>query len=291
MIAGIGLIVLVLVGGLFLTSRGGNSSKPTQTAMAPVVVALQSIPQNTSFTAGEPLNAYFTVRQLPKDAVPFGAYTSVQQIASFLKSTGCQPSASAGCRGTFSTTQTIYQNLPVVAGMFTSLGQFRTVAGPAFQIPYGYVGIAVSFSDVNSVLGSIQPGDDIDIIASYTGAEGGNTKNDAPKQTQYVMNDMRVIGVGGPPPAPANNPASGTKVGQTATQTQPQTAGGTLLLMVRYQQALLIQHLKDFGGSWQLSAVLRSSKETDIPHFRTTPVTGRWMFVKQQNHFDFTLPY
>src|SRR5947209_1455096 len=106
MIGGVGLIVLVLVGGLFLTNRGGNSSKSTQSAMAPVVVALQSIPQNTSFTAGEPLNSYFTVRQLPKDAVPFGAYTSVNQIASFLKSTGCLPSASAGCRGTFTTTQT-----------------------------------------------------------------------------------------------------------------------------------------------------------------------------------------
>ena len=52
----------------------------------------------------------------------------------------------------------------------------------AIMLPI-YVGIAVNFSDVNSVLGSIQPGDDIDIIASYVGAEGGNTKNDAPKQT------------------------------------------------------------------------------------------------------------
>jgi hypothetical protein len=60
---------------------------------------------------------------------------------------------------------------------------------------------------------------------------------------------------------------------------------------VRYQQALVIQHLKDFGGSWTMSVVLRSSKETDIPHFRTLPVFGNWFFTKQENHFDYKPPY
>ena len=72
---------------------------------------------------------------------------------------------------------------------------------------------------------------------------------------------------------------------------QAANAGGTLVLLVRYQQALIIQHLKDFGGSWTISAVLRSAKETDIPHFKTIPVTARWFFVKQDNKFDFTNPY
>jgi len=163
----------------------------------------------------------------------------------------------------------------------------RVAAGPAFQIPYGYVAISMSFSDVNSVIGSIQPGDDVDLIASYTGGESpSDTKL---KQTQYAMNDVRVIGVGGPPPAPAA-PATSARPGGSSPTAQ-NANGGSLLLLVRYQQALLIQHLKDFGGSWTTSAVLRSSKEADIPHFRTTPIAGRWFFTKADNHFDFKLPY
>jgi len=292
MMAGGGVIVLVLVLGLLLMGRGGggSSKKTVAIAQSNVVVAVQSIPQGTTFTAGQPLNTFFAVKHVPDSAVPFGAYTSLGQISAFLRSTGCAPAQSAGCRGSVTTTQTIYQNLPVVAGMFTSLGQFRTTAGPAFQIPYGYVGISMSFSDVNSVLGSIQAGDDVDLMASYTGGENGSDSK--LKQTQFVLNDLRVIGVGGPPPAPSA-PISGTRApsASAAPSAANNTNGGSLLLLVRYQQALIIQHLKDFGASWTTSVVLRSSKETDIPHFRTTPVTANWMFVKQDNHFDFKPPY
>jgi Flp pilus assembly protein CpaB len=177
-----------------------------------------------------------------------------------------------------------------VSGMFSTLGQFRTTAGPAFQVPYGYVAIAVNFTAANSVLGSIQAGDDVDLMASLTGLEGQNAaKFKVPTQTQYVMNDVRVIGVNGPPPAPAGSSSSNSSSSSSASANN--SAGGSLLLLVRYQQALIIQHLKDFAGSWTMSVVLRSSKETDIPHFGTTPVTERWFFVKQTNHFDFTDRY
>lgn len=288
MMIGIGVIVLVLAGGLFFLNRGGSSGGSTaSTPSSSVVVALQSVPQGTTFTAGQPLNTFFTVKQVPKTVVPFGAYTSLSQLNDYMKSTGCQPTQNVGCRSTITTTQTIYQNLPVVAGMFSSLGQFRVAAGPAFQIPYGYVGMSISLNDVNSVSGSIQPGDDVDLIASYTGGE--STSDAKLKQTQYVMNDLRVIGVGGPPPAPAAPTAAGKP--SAVSPTTANTSGGSLMVLVRYQQALVLQHLKDFGGSWTLSAVLRSAKETDIPHFRTTPVSARWFFVKQDNHFDFKLPY
>jgi len=297
MIIGGSVIAAVLLLGLFITSRGGSSSSKSAAQAVPqvwVVVAAQSIPQGTTFSAGQPLNTFFEARQEPATMVPFGAYSSVDQIAQYLRSSGCQPNQVVGCRGQATTTQTIYQNLPVVAGMFSSLGQFRTAAGPAFQIPYGYVGIAVSFSDVNSVVNSIKPGDDVDLMASYTGSDptAANAKNDAPKQTQFVLNDLRVIGVGGPPPPPpapaANSSTGGTTApaAASATQQQAQQAGGSLLLLVRYQQALMIQHLKDFSQSWTTSVVLRSAKEQDILHFRTTPVTGRWFFAKTDNRFD-----
>jgi Flp pilus assembly protein CpaB len=263
-LAGIVIVVLVLGVGLFLSNRGGSST-PQSAAVttAPEVVAIQTIPQGTIFKSGQDLGTFFVVRQAPPSLVPVGAYSSIAQIQSLAASTGCAP-GQTGCSAQVTTTQTIYQNGPVVSGMFSTLGQFRSAAGPSFTIPYGYVGIALNFDPINSVINSIFPGDDIDVIASYHGAaiKGVN----AQPQTQYVMNDLRVLSVNKPPSAQTGSAAVG---------------GGLLLVLARFQQALVIQHLKDFG--WQLSAVLRSAKETDIPHFKTLPVTDRWFWTKAQN--------
>jgi hypothetical protein len=88
------------------------------------------------------------------------------------------------------------------------------------------------------------------------------------------MNNLKVISVGGPPATTSSSTGSSA----------PAAGGGTLLVLAKLQQALVIQHLKDFG--WQLSAVLPSAKEPSIPNFSTKPVTDRWMFVKQQNPFE-----
>ncbi len=265
-LAGIIVVVLVAGVGLFLSNRSsGNSAKTAAVTTIPEVVAIQTIPQDTAFKAGQDLSTFFVVRQAPPNLVPVGAYTSLTQIQSLVASTGC-PAGQIGCAEQANTTETIYQNAPVVSGMFSNLGQFRSVASPSFTIPYGYVGIAIAFDPINSVIGSIFPGDDIDVIASYHDAPIKGLK--AQPQTQFVMNDLRVLSVNTPPSA--------------ATGSAP-VGGGTLLVLSRYEQALVIQHLKDFG--WQLSAVLRSSKETDIPHFKTLPVTDRWFWTKAQNPF------
>ena len=264
-LAGVVVVVLVLGVGLFLLNRNNGSSTPASVAVTtvPEVVAIQTIPQGTVFKQGQDLSTFFVVRQAPPSLVPIGAYTSVAQIQALAASTGCSP-GQTGCAPQITTTQTIYQNAPVASGMFSNLGQFRNAAGPSFTIPYGYVGIALNFDPINSVINSIYPGDDIDVIASYHGAAVKGI--DAQPQTQYVMNDLRVLSVNAPPSAQTGSAAVG---------------GGLLLVLARYQQALVIQHLKDFG--WQLSAVLRSAKETDIPHFKTVPVTDRWFWTKAQN--------
>ncbi|MGH2447237.1 MAG: Flp pilus assembly protein CpaB [Chloroflexota bacterium] len=285
-----GLAIIVLVIGFALVSRFTNNSSPkaeAAPATAPVVVALQDVPQGTTFRTGEPLATYFGVRKEPTSDLPFGAYRSVKQINSLLSSTTCKPSGLPGCQGMVTTTQTIYQNMPVLTGMFSTLGQFRKGPTGAFAIPYGYVATSVGFSDVNSVVGSVQPGDDVDLIASYTGPEGGSNDKTTPTQTQYVLNDVRVMQVNAPLQAPNSSTTSSTP----ASSTSDTNGGGSLVLLVSYQHALVIQHLKDFGGSWTLSCVLRSAKETDIPHFKTLPVTARWFFAKQGNHFDTSSPY
>lgn len=310
-IIGVVIVVLVLGIGVVLSSRGGSGSATngvaTPSATQPVVVAQYPIPQGTTFQAGQDLSTEFTVKQIPVDAVPFGAYTSLKDIQALLASASCGPVAVPGCRGIVTSSQTIFQNEPVITGMLSSLGAYRTSAGPAFQIPYGYVAVAINFTSINTVVNSISPGDDIDLIASNTGAVSNGTGGEGlgahvPTQTQYVLNDVRVIGVGGPPappplpPTPTPGPGIHGNSAAAPTPAPVPTAvasetGGTLVLLVRYQEALIVQHLKDFSSTWTMSAVLRSAKETDIPHFKTLPVTARWFFTKQANHFDLTNPY
>jgi Flp pilus assembly protein CpaB len=284
---GLGIIILVVLVTLFLSMRGGGS-KNTETASAPietrsVVFSTQAIPSGTTFKYGEPLATYFTVKQVDPALVPLGAYSSVQQIENVIKGNGCQPQTTPGCAGQISTTQTIYQNIPVVSGMFTTLGPYRSAAGPAFTIPYGYVAISLDLNNANAVAGSIQPGDTIDLMASYTGT-ASRTMVSAPPQTQYIMSNVKVIGIG-TLPGPSAQPSSGSSTPSATTQAQGGTAAGSIVILARYQQALVLQHLKDFG--WQLSAVLRSAHDAaSIPHFKTMPVTDRWFFVKSSNPFQ-----
>jgi Flp pilus assembly protein CpaB len=281
MIIGVVLMVLIIGAGFMLTSRGGGSSNAGATsASASVVYATQNIPNGTVFKAGEPLDQFFHVRQAPLKDRPLGAYSSLKQISQLLATPGCGPVKAAGCEGQVTTSETIYQNLPVVDGMFTTLGQYRTAVGPSFAIPYGFVAIAIAFDLDNAVLGSIQAGDTIDLIASWKGPKGPGEPGYPPGVTQYALDDLRVIGVNAPPALP--NSANGT-ASTTSTGTSSSTAGGGVVLLARYQQALEIQHLKDFG--WTLSCVLRPAKATGILHFRTRPVTNRWFFANSSNPF------
>lgn len=266
---------------MFFMTRGSGSSAPQPVVKTvPVVVAQQVVPQGTTFREGQPIETFFAVKQMPPDDVPFGAYHSISDINAVLKSASCQPPGSSSCAGQITTTETIYQNVPVVSGMFSTLGQYRVSTGPSFEIPVGHVGIALDLSQGNDVLGSIQPGDTIDLIGTYN-KQSVSSGPRAPTETQYLMTDMKVIGVGGPPPtAPAS--AQTTSSGGSSSSPPPAN-GGSLLILATYQDALIIQHLKDTG--WQISAVLRSAHETSIPHFKTLPVTDKWFFVKSSDPF------
>lgn len=278
----IGGVVIALVLGIgFLFTRGGSSSGANAaTATVPIVYANQTVPAGTTFSATQSLSGFFSVKQIPPALAPFGAYHTVAEISALTHPAGCGPVQSAGCDGQITTIAPISQGLPVVSGDFTSLGQYRQTVGPSFAIPFGYVGIAVNFDAANSVLGAISPGDTIDLIASWRGGLLTGTKFKAPGETQYAMDNLKVISVNAPPSVGGANSSSSS--GTTATTAG--ASGGTVVLLVRYQQALEIQHLKDFG--WQLSAVLRSAKATNIPHFRTLPITDKWFFSKSSNPFS-----
>jgi Flp pilus assembly protein CpaB len=285
MIGGI-LVVLVLGVGFFFTHQGGSSKPAAASSTQPVVIASQTIAQGTVFQRGQSVTDLFKVEQEPSNLVPFGAYTSLTQITALTHTAECGPVQSAGCEGQVTATQTIFQGTPVVSGMFSTLGQYRTGVDPAFAIPYGYVAIAVPLTLANSVQGSVSPGDDVDLIATYT-----NTSIKDPMRqvsTQYALNDLRVISVNGPPATSTSSSSSSNPLTSASSSSganaQP-GAGGNLVVLVRYQQALVVQHLKD-DPHWTMSVVLRSAKETDIQHFKTLTVDGKWYFFKQQNPFQ-----
>jgi Flp pilus assembly protein CpaB len=278
---GIGTIVVVLLIGFMLTRGGGGSNQASaETATTPVVVAQQTVAAGTVFKTGQSFSDSFTIKQVPNSLVPFGAYHSLDQLAALTHPAGCGPVQSTGCDGEITTTQTLYQDTPVVQGMFTALGQYRQAVGPSFAIPYGYVGIAVAFDTANSVLGAVSPGDTIDLIASWKGGKIQGRKS-SPAETQYALDNLKVISVNAPP-AIGGSTSSSSSTSSAATTANVNT--GSLVLLVRYQQALEIQHLKDFG--WALSCVLRSAHATNIPHFRTLPVTDNWFFSKSPNPFS-----
>jgi Flp pilus assembly protein CpaB len=296
MIGGI-LIVLVLGVGFFFSHQGGGSNKASASSTQPVVVAQQTVPQGTIFKQGQSLTDLFKVKQEPSDLVPFGSYTSVNQLTALTRTPGCGPVKAAGCDGEVTVTQTIFQNSPVLTGMFSTLGQYRTGVDPAFAIPYGYVGIAVSFDAANSVIGSISAGDDVDLMATYKGPMLARDPGRY-STTQYALNDLRVISVNGPPATDSSSSSGPSLPGSSSSsntganaQAAAANAGGTLVLLVRYQQALVIQHLKDDGEHWTVSVVLRSAKETDIQHFKTLTVNDNWYFSKQQNPFQISPGY
>ena len=277
---GIVIVVIVIVAALFFALRGSGSSSPSKGSTAAVVpvtvvVASQAVPQGTQLSVSQ-VPTYFKQTTVPNTAVPSDAFSTLDQLRGVI--TGAP-------NGTVTATQTIYQNAAVVPGMFTTVGLYRTGQTPAFVIPYGYDAEAVSFDTLNSVLGSINAGDNIDIMASFkgrattTGPNGLGSLN-PPPQTQFVLTDLRVLSVNAPPPVAGGTQPVTVSATPTAVPATAPAAGGTLLVLVRYEQALELQHLKDFG--WDISAVLRSAKQQTIPHLKTLPVTDKWFFVKTQ---------
>src|SRR5947209_2842970 len=155
------VVLVILVGAFFLFRGGGSSGKATPVVQTKtVVVAAISIPQGTTLNVGTALSTYFTTQSVPVNVVPTSAYASVAQIQQLIASAP---------KHEVVTTQTVFAKAVIVSGMFSTLGQFTLAQGTSFVIPFGYVGIAIAFDPINSVIGSITNGDTIDIITSYHG--------------------------------------------------------------------------------------------------------------------------
>ncbi|HZT97371.1 MAG TPA: Flp pilus assembly protein CpaB [Chloroflexota bacterium] len=264
MILGAVLTLLSMAGVYFIAN---SASKSAQSQMVSVLVAQRTVPAHTVFRTSLDAKTWFTTTTLPVKGVPLGTFPSTTDFANRML---------LGARQ--ATNETIYPNEPVLASMFTNLGAIRNAYTLAFSLKPGDVAISFQVSSVDSVAGAVQPGDYIDLVDSYLGGGDKRLKN-APTQTQYVLQNVKVLGVG---PMSAAAPGS-TPSNQSSGSNGGSSGSGLLTVELSHQEALLLQNLKDFAGVWHTSVVLRSAK--DHGTFSTQPLKETWFFHSLRNNF------
>jgi Flp pilus assembly protein CpaB len=259
------VLTLLSMGGVYFIAK--SSSKSAVVGTSQVLVATREIPMHTTFSSVADVQTWFTPTSVTTASSPLGAFTDATSFAK-LEFVG----------GKVATTETIYPKEIVLPSMLTGIGS-RANYDVTSQLPKNDVAVSLEASTVNESGGAIQAGDSVDLIASYlpTGGGGGSgasevLPNKNRTQTQYVLQDLKVL-------------ALGTWVaGDTATATTSSTGGSTMLTFaVDHKTALVIQHLKDFGGSWDLSVVLRSLASHKT--YKTTPVDGAYFFSHLRDNF------
>ncbi len=163
MIGGLALAVGLLVSFYVYNRLRTSANSGSNEAGAPVVLAADDIEVGSKLEAHD-----IRVINLPKSAVPPGAFTKASQVLG---------------RGAI---------LPMSQGEFILPGKLAALnagAGLPSLIPQGMRAVSVRVNDVVSVAGFVQPGTRVDVLA--TGGQGGNDR-----QTTTVLENVAVIAVG-----------------------------------------------------------------------------------------------
>jgi Flp pilus assembly protein CpaB len=268
------VLTILAMGGVYFVAT--SASKSAQGKTVQVMVANRLIPAHTVFTTEADAANWFKVAAFPSSSAPAGAYSSPQDFFNKVLRYGKQ-----------SNSETIYTDQPAIPAMFTNLGSTRSNYDLSFTLKKGDVAVSLQVSPVNGSAGAIQPGDYIDIISSWLGGgsstTGEHVSKSAPLQTQYTMQNVKVL-LNGPSNGaitPTTTPGASTSAGSSSQ--------GLLTVELSHQQALVLQHLKDFSGSWSTSVVLRSAH--DHGAFHTVPVTANWYFTKSSSKLLYKMPY
>jgi pilus assembly protein CpaB len=211
------------------------SSRTLGRSNSTVVVAREDIPERTLFT-GTNVPVLLDTRELPADTVPRGALTRPEEAI-----------------GKSTTTQ-------LVAGEIVMGTPNRLVsaegegARPAASIPRDKVALAIAANDSVTVAGAVQPGDRVDVIATWTGPNGQANAED-------LFQDVRVFAVGR---------WQGGVRQQVANTVGAAETPSSITLLLDYQQAIMLEYLMRTGGSIAI-ALRRFDQSGDV---RTSPVTA-----------------
>jgi pilus assembly protein CpaB len=150
-----GLVVAIAVvlavaaaAAVILYTQGVKEDVATGGELTRVIVATQQIPANQSL---DPLvdQGIFTEIQLPKDALVEGAVTDVEQL-----------------RGVTTTT-------PILANEQISTSRLSSAKRPLnlTGVSEGHLGVAIELDAPQGGIGNIQPGDSVQVFATYQGVQ------------------------------------------------------------------------------------------------------------------------
>ncbi|MFZ5917089.1 MAG: Flp pilus assembly protein CpaB [Chloroflexota bacterium] len=309
-ILGVVLLALAIVGGLLivvLQGRGGISTPAKQTAEAPQAQATEEAPEMREVVqavqnlgVGEEIRPdAVDIRQVEADAVPEGAFKSIEDV-----------------RGKLAR-QDIYQGDVLVDEMVIAVDDVQLLGWRAtFIIPDGRVAVAFPVSQLSSVNYAIQPGDRVDVLVSgafidvdvetqikapiiYEGDEscqaGCQPVGEQVQRTftQLTIDDAQVLGIGTwgqPTPEPAEGETEQETVeGETATTQQGPlpTAYDSLILIVTPQDAAALKFLRENG--FVIDLALRSGKDTGL--HETEQVTLEYVMTRFRISPPTKLPY
>jgi Flp pilus assembly protein CpaB len=253
---GVVLTVLSMIGVFAISNGSSKTAQPV--GNTPVLVASKLIPRHTVFANATDVSLWMTTVMLPANVLPPQYFPSV---TNFVKQ-------ELG-HGKITTSQNILPNEEVVGTQFIGLGS-RPGVTPAVTMTKDDVAISMSASIENESGGAITPGDYVDIVASFMPGGSDNVPSSAKAQTGFVLQNIQVIAVG--PFVPGSTENSVAQSGQTM-----------LTFAVTRPNALIIQHLKDFSSSWDVSILLRSAYSSKT--YTETPVQGMQFFTSLTNNF------
>ena len=262
---GVALTFLSMIGVYFIASSHTKSTTPQGSVS--VVVAAQVVPVHTIFASAADASEWFTTEKLPANTVPPQSFSTVAQLEStFLK------------HGKYFNQGSILPKEIILRQMFTGLGGHANVTS-AYSLPKDDVAVSLNADIEDESGGAISVGDYVDIVSSYTGGGGSGgadiVKGNPPPatQTQFVLQDIKVVAVGTWTP------------GSTESTSSVASSGSTMLTFACSRNtALIIQHLKDFAGSWITSVMLRSAYSNH--QYKTSPINGNYFFNHLKNDFQ-----
>ena len=257
----IAAVVLALLAGLvtyqtLASAMPASSAEGSLAETRPVVVAAADIPIRRSISVEE-----LSLDQLPANSVPEGAAASFDQVVGKMAS------------------QTVFAGQPVLMqGLVTPDIVTKELA---LSVPEGKVVMAVPIRSMLLSNRLVRPGDHIDLIGSFeiTIAAGENgTGTDQRPESIAALYDLEVHAIILPSVAGAVGEAAKGEQPEPGTFASANADEQAVLLAIDVQDALVLRHILDFGGT--LDLVLRAPADETLA--TTVPVDSNYLMDRYQ---------
>ncbi|MGH6962943.1 MAG: Flp pilus assembly protein CpaB [Phenylobacterium sp.] len=192
----LGLLAVIMVRNV-MASNAAKGPGAVSAAMTPVVVAALPIERGVSLKP-----AMLRVVDYPNNAVPAGAFKTIEQVA--------------GAANARTAMRSMTANEPVLNDKLSGAGGKTNLSG---SLTPGMRAVSVRSDEVNGVGGFVLPGDRVDILLTRTvGAGAAETT-----VTQVLAENSLVLGVDQSSDVEANKPLVARSVTVEVTPDQAQT--------------------------------------------------------------------